>query len=223
MARGIVRQMGINPYTPVHDLQILLIDKLHRFEHEKDVCLLLQHEPVFTLGRHAKAHHLLMSPGQLKERGIELVHIERGGEVTYHGPGQIVCYPLLNLRRLKLRVVEYVDKLEQIMLDVVDHFGIAARRDERNHGIWYGNQKLGSVGIAVRHGISYHGMALNVSPDLTPFSWINPCGLSEVSMTSMAEILSNNDNKYNLLAEVESIMARQVNAVFATSQLEVYA
>ncbi len=180
-----IEQLGLTPYHVAYERQIQLLKKLHKDDREDDVCLILEHPSVFTLGRNGTTEHVTVSESFLQERDIKLIKIERGGEVTYHGPGQTVCYPIINLRRRKLSIVEYVHTLEQVMLAVVQHFGIAANRDDRNHGIWVDNQKLGSVGIAVRHGISYHGLALNVNMDLEPFSWMNPCGLHGVSMTSM--------------------------------------
>ena len=214
MKNGFVKQLGIIAYGPAHDLQMTLVDRLHRREQE-DVCLLLQHEPVFTLGRHASEEHIMVSPEKLAQNRIELVKTERGGQVTYHAPGQIIGYPIINLRRLKLRIADYVSALEQIMLDTVAEFGIAASRDKRNHGIWCGGKKLGSVGIAVRHGISYHGFALNVCPDMTPFNWINPCGMAEVSMTSMVEVLE----RKIAVQDVEAVLSRQIDSCFSIPEV----
>ena len=178
--------LGLLPYAQVHELQVELADWRHRNGESRDVFLLVEHPPVFTLGRHGSSEHLGVSPAFLKKRGIEVVTIERGGEITYHGPGQLVLYPILSLRARHLGVAAYVELLEELMLLVAADFGVIAGRDARNHGIWVGNNKLGSIGIAVRHGVSFHGLALNVAPDLTPFSWIDPCGLKNVGMTSLA-------------------------------------
>jgi lipoate-protein ligase B len=213
MNSNFIRKFGVIAYKPAHDLQMALVDKVHK-QAQGDVCLLLQHEPVFTLGRHASEEHVMVSQQILAKNSIDLVRTERGGEVTYHAPGQIVGYPILNLRRLQLSVVNYVAALEQVMLDVAAEFGITATRDRRNHGIWCGKQKLGSVGIAVRHGISYHGFALNVCPDMTPFCWINPCGLSGVPMTSMVELLGRRIT----VKEVETILAGHLNSMFSTRE-----
>ncbi|MEN8190715.1 MAG: lipoyl synthase [Thermodesulfobacteriota bacterium] len=203
-------QSGLTPYRRAYDQQMELLTQLHTGDREDDVCLILEHSPVFTLGRNGSPENVTVSDTFLQDRGIELIRIERGGEVTYHGPGQIVCYPIINLRRNRLTVVEYVQTLEQIMLSAVRRFGIEAKRDPRNHGIWLGDCKLGSVGIAVRHGISYHGLALNVNPDLEPFSWINPCGLSGVSMTSMARELEQEVS----IREVELAMIEEIIGAF---------
>ncbi len=206
-----VEQLGRVSYQSAHRRQMELVAQLHDNKGAGDVCMLLQHDPVFTLGRNAVPENVSVSESFLRARGMGLIRVERGGEVTFHGPGQIVCYLLVNLRRAGLAVVEFVRKLEQVMLDVVQRFGITAGRDSRNHGVWCGDQKLGSVGIAVRHGISYHGLALNVNIDLEPFGWINPCGLTGVSMGSMERECRRKLD----IAEVERVMREVVAKAFA--------
>jgi lipoic acid synthetase len=180
-----IEDCGLVEYRQAQQRQLELVALLHREPQEPDHGLILEHPPVFTLGRNGSAAHLVVDEAFLAQQHIELLRVERGGEVTYHGPGQLVCYPIINLRRLGLSVVDYVELLETVMLDVTASFGLNAARDRRNHGIWVAGRKLGSIGIAIRHSISFHGLALNVNLDLKPYSWINPCGLSEVSMTSM--------------------------------------
>ena len=184
MTAGFV-DLGLQPYAKVHALQVALAAARHRGGLDQDLFLCVEHPPVFTLGRHASRGHLGVSETFLAERGIEVVSIERGGEITYHGPGQLVLYPILSLKQRHLRVGDYVCLLEELMLHQAADCGVVASRDPRNHGIWVGNNKLGSIGIAIRHGVAFHGLALNVAPDLTPFSWINPCGLTGVGMTSL--------------------------------------
>jgi len=204
-----VEKLGLTPYRCAYDRQMELLKRVHENQ-EGNVCLVTEHQPVFTIGRHGSAKNVTVSEEFLQERGIELIRIERGGEVTYHGPGQIVCYPIMNLRKIGMSVVEYVHTLEQIMLNVVSFFGIQAGRDGRNHGIWVGDRKLGSVGIAVRHGISYHGLALNVNPDLEPFSWVNPCGLTGISMSSMEHELQHQLD----IKKVEPVLINEINLAF---------
>jgi lipoyl synthase len=206
-----VEQLGLSPYQVAYDRQMALLKQLHNNDLEDDVCLILEHPPVFTLGRNGTSVNVTVTKTFLAERNIELIRIERGGEITYHGPGQLVCYPIINLRRQQLTVTAFVHSLEEIMLAVAQHFGIVANRDTRNHGIWCGDQKLGSIGIAVRHGISYHGLALNVNMDLEPFNWMKPCGLSGVSMTSMEKQLQQTLS----FKEVEEVMSREITAAFS--------
>jgi len=177
--------LGLQPYTKVHALQVQLADGRNRGAVASDRFLCVEHPPVFTLGRHASRNHLGVSESFLAQRGIEVLPIERGGEITYHGPGQLVLYPIISLKKRHLRVGDYVCLLEELMLRLAADCGVRAHRDSRNHGVWVGNNKLGSIGIAIRHGVAFHGLALNVAPDLTPFSWINPCGLTGVGMTSL--------------------------------------
>lgn len=178
--------MGRVPYGPVRSFQAALVEARNKALIDHNIVLVLEHEPVFTLGRRGAEDSLLVTPEFLGRAGVPLVHTERGGDVTYHGPGQVVAYPIVNLRESRLKVVEFVEKLEEVMILTASNLGVKAVRDPRNRGVWVAGRKLGSVGIAVRRGISFHGLALNVNPDLTPFEWINPCGLQGVHMTSLA-------------------------------------
>ena len=152
----------------------------------RDIFLVVEHPAVYTLGRRGGREFLAVPETFLAEKGIPIVPIERGGVITYHGPGQLVLYPILHLRQAGLSVTDYVHRLEEVMIRLAATVGVEATRDPRNHGAWVGNRKLGSVGIAVRHGVSFHGLAINIDPDMAPFGWINPCGLTGVQMTSLA-------------------------------------
>jgi len=178
--------LGLLDYRSAHNLQTDLVNQRRHGELDRDLFLVTEHPRVFTLGRRGGLEHLLVSEDFLTGEGIAVVPIERGGDITYHGPGQLVLYPIIDLRRAGLSATGYVLRLEEVMLRLADDWGVTAARDPRNRGIWTGDKKLGSVGIAIRHGIAFHGLALNVNPSLTPFSWINPCGLKGVEMTSIA-------------------------------------
>jgi len=155
----------------------------------EDILLLLQHPPVMTLGRSGKVENLLASEATLKEKKIQLIFTDRGGDVTYHGPGQLVVYPILNLRLLGLSVPDYVWRLEDVVIRVLARFGISAGRVEKLRGVWVGQEKIASLGIHLSRWISKHGLALNVNTDLGPFRLINPCGITDRRVTSMAQIL----------------------------------
>ena len=155
----------------------------------RDIILLLEHAPVFTLGRRGGAENLTVSDAFLKKSGIQVLQVERGGDITYHGPGQMVVYPILDLDRQRLGITELVFMLEEVMIRVSESVGVRADRNPRNRGVWVGNKKLGSIGLAVRKGISFHGMALNVNLSMAPFKWIHPCGLTDISMTSLEKEL----------------------------------
>jgi lipoyl(octanoyl) transferase len=160
---------------------------MQRFTNERDASTpdeiwFLEHPPVFTLGMNATRDHVL-APGD-----IPVVEIDRGGEVTYHGPGQLVVYPLVDIRRAKLGVRDVITALEQSVVQLVREYGVAAEARREAPGIYVGNKKLGSVGLRIRRHSSYHGLAVNVNLDLEPFRRINPCGFQGLEMTQLAEI-----------------------------------
>ena len=155
-----------------------------------DRLLLVEHPPVLTLGRQADPSHVLASPAELERRGIEVLRVERGGEVTYHGPGQLVAYPILALSRRGVLLRPLVRALEAAMVETCAAFGVAAARREGHPGCWIdpmgAPRKIGALGIRVERGVSYHGIALNVDPDLADFALIDPCGMPGLVSTSIA-------------------------------------
>jgi lipoyl(octanoyl) transferase len=176
----LIRRLGRVAYEPTWRA-------MQRFTAERgadtpDEIWLLEHPPVFTLGVNASRAHLL-APGD-----IPVVQIDRGGQVTYHGPGQLVVYPLIDLRRLGLGIREFVCALERGVIDLAAGFGIAAQDSRSAPGVYVAGEKLASVGVRVRRNGSYHGLALNVALDLEPFSRINPCGYSGLRMTQLAAL-----------------------------------
>jgi lipoate-protein ligase B len=181
----IFADLGILDYQQAWQLQADLVAARRDGRIDANMILTLEHPSVFTLGRRGGLEYLLVSEDCLKRSGIPVVQVERGGFITYHGPGQLVLYPIIDLEAERFKVVDLVDALEEIMIRTAADWGVAAGRNPANRGVWVGLKKLGSIGIAVRRGVSFHGMALNVNLDLTSFSWIQPCGLSGVAMTSM--------------------------------------
>lgn len=181
--------LGQVDYAAAYALQQQLVERRRGGSPADDLFLQVEHPATFTLGRRGSRGNLMVGEEYLRQRGIPLVHIERGGDITYHGPGQLVLYPILHLHQAGMSVSPYVELLEEVMLRLAALCGVVAARDPRNHGVWVGGCKLGSVGIAIRRGIAFHGLALNVDINLTPFSWVNPCGLSGVSMTSLSREL----------------------------------
>lgn len=154
----------------------------------EDLMFLLEHPAVFTLGRNGGRENLMVSDAFLDEAGVSVMPSERGGNITYHGPGQIVGYPVIDLQRARMGVGDYVGALEDLMLAVAQAWGVVADRDPRNRGVWVAGAKAGSIGLCLRHGMAFHGFALNVNNDLKPFQWINPCGLAGVRMTSLRQV-----------------------------------
>ncbi len=178
--------LGLMEYQVAYDLQTTLVDRRRNLPEGNDTFLVVEHPSVYTLGRRGGREFLMVSEAFLEEKNIAIVPIERGGVITYHGPGQLVIYPIIHLKQAGLSVADYVARLEDLMIALAADVGVVAGRDERNHGVWVGDNKLGSIGIAIRHGVSFHGLALNVNLSLEPFGWINPCGLTGVRMTSLA-------------------------------------
>ena len=203
-------------YQKAWDLQLDLV-AARKEGRVTDVLLLVEHPPVFTLGRRGGRENLAVSEEFLKERGIPLTHVERGGNITFHGPGQLVGYPIIDLHAAKLGITEYVGRLEEVMILTAGHWGVCAGRNSLNRGIWVGNSKLGSIGIAIRRGISFHGFAFNVNVSLEPFGWINPCGLQGIGITSMeresSQKLPMNEVREQLKLNIESVFGIKVVTV----------
>lgn len=209
-----IRDLGLMAYTGVHRLQLQSVERqLNGGDREEEI-LITEHPPVYTLGNKGNLAGLLRSRAEIAEQGIEIVRTERGGDITYHGPGQLVVYPIVNLRRRGLSVTAFIAILEQIMVDTAADFGVTAVRDARNRGIWVGDNKIGSIGIRVRHGISFHGLAMNVNPSLEPFSWIRPCGLVGVGVTSLEKELGRG----LVLEEVRESMRKHMMISFCSQE-----
>ncbi|MFD0738841.1 lipoyl(octanoyl) transferase LipB [Lysobacter koreensis] len=175
-----VRDLGRQPYTPVWRAMQAFTDA--RDAETADELWLVEHDPVFTLGQAGKPEHVLM-PGD-----IPVLHVDRGGQVTYHGPGQIVLYPLLDLKRLKVGVKDYVCRIEQAIIDTLAQWNIEAVRRDGAPGVYVNGAKVAALGIRVRRGCTFHGLAFNIAMDLAPFSRINPCGYEGLQVTSMLDL-----------------------------------
>lgn len=174
------------------DLQDMLHERVSRLGSDMSGFLLLvQHRPVITIGRFGKNSNILCSEEYLKERGILVYKTRRGGDVTFHAQGQLVAYPIINLRGFRLGIRSYVHLLEETIIELLKYFGIVAVRREKYPGVWIGGEKIASIGIQVSKHTSMHGVALNVSNELDSFSLIVPCGISEVTVTSMEKLLNN--------------------------------
>ena len=208
-----VLDLGLVEYRKAWELQLRLVEARKQDVLKTDVVLLVEHPPVFTLGRRGGVANLNVSRSFLAGRNIEIVHVERGGDITYHGPGQMVVYPVVSLRNMGLGVLSYVEGLEEIMIRTMEGWGIKGRRNSTNRGAWVGMRKIGSIGIAVRRSISFHGLALNVNTDLEPFTWVNPCGLQDVMITSMQQQLG----KVIPMKEVKQAARQHMQDVFGVS------
>ena len=155
----------------------------------QDVLLLLEHPPVVTLGRSSKEKHLVASPEFLRNQGVELFEVERGGDVTFHGPGQLVGYPIVDLKRHRQDLHWYLRKLEEVLINTLADYGIRGERNLSFTGVWTRGKKIASIGVHARDWVTWHGFALNVTTDLSYFDLIVPCGINGVVMTSIAREL----------------------------------
>jgi len=183
-----------------------------------DTLLLLEHPPVFTLGRNANDANILASREFLRDAGIEIFRVERGGDVTYHGPGQLVGYPILNLKNFRMDVGWFVHSLEELLIRALNDFNIRAKRVEKLVGVWVdGDAKIAQIGARIEEWITYHGFALNVDPNLAHFDLIVPCGISDKAVTSMARVL----NRAIDARAVRAHIARYFADVFGAELIEI--
>jgi lipoyl(octanoyl) transferase len=208
-----VRRLGTVPYQEAVDLQARLVDD-RKAGRIPDQLLLLQHPPVITLGvktRHDRSH-LLETPEALAKRGVDLFETGRGGDVTYHGPGQLVGYPIVDLRPDRCDVHQYVRDLEETLIRTVARFGVAAHRVAGLTGVWVGDEKIAAIGVRIAGWVTSHGFALNVSTNLDHFSLIVPCGIVGRGVTSLERLVGPVP-----MALVESAVIDEFGAVFGRS------
>ena len=182
-------QLGTVPYLEALELQRDLARRRITGEINEDLLLLLEHPPVVTLGRTAKEAHIVSSPDRLRARGVEVHEVERGGDVTFHGPGQLVGYPILDLKRHRQDLHWYLRQVEEALIVALGDVGIAAERHTGYTGVWTHGRKIASIGVHARDWVTWHGFALNVTTDLSYFDLIVPCGIPQVQMTSVTREL----------------------------------
>jgi lipoyl(octanoyl) transferase len=185
----LVADLGTLPYAEALDLQRAVARARISGDIAEDVLLLVEHPPVITLGRSTKAGNLLASPELLAARGVELFEVDRGGDVTFHGPGQLVGYPIIDLKRHRQDLHWYLRQVEAALIQGLAPFGIAGGRSVGQTGVWTAGRKLASIGVHARDWVTWHGFALNVTTDLSYFDLMVPCGIAEVTMTSVAREL----------------------------------
>ena len=204
-----VLDLGRRPYREVWELQHSLHEAV-REGREPDTWIVVEHDPVITLGRQAKRENVLLSDETLAAKGVDLVAIERGGDVTYHGPGQLVVYPIRKLERFR-EVVPLVRALEGAVIETVAEFGIAADRWSEHAGVWVGRDQICAIGLAVRKMVSLHGIALNVATELDYDRLINPCGLTDRGITS----ISKETGRAVTIDEVKPVLLAALARAFA--------
>lgn len=183
-----------------------------------DTLLILEHPPTITIGKSGKLQNILVSHQQLQNSGISIVSTDRGGDVTYHGPGQLIGYPIIDLRDRGKNVRRYVHDIEEVIVRTLNDLGIKGDRNESHPGVWVGNEQIAAIGLRTKMGVSMHGFALNVNTDLEKFSLINPCGCSDIKATSCSRLLSREVS----MAEVTTVLLTHFSEVF-NYQIEIRA
>jgi len=206
------RDLGLSPYQQTWDLQKTLQSRRIKNEIE-DTVLLVEHEPVYTFGKNADDNHLL----QNYPDDVQVFHIERGGDVTFHGPGQLVGYPIIDLHNYKKSISWYMRSLEDVIIDTLDHYGIAASRKDGLTGVWVNDEKIAALGVRISRWVTMHGFALNVNTDLHYYTGIIPCGIFEYGVTSMQKILGKememDEVKYILIEQFQNVFNQQQSPV----------
>lgn len=215
-----VVQLGERPYGEVLQLQRDLATRRADGALEHDVLLLVEHPPVVTLGRGTLVSSLPIPPAELRRRGVEVHEVERGGDVTWHGPGQLVGYPILDLRGHRQDLHWYLRTLEDALIDALESLGIPADRVPGRTGVWTAGRKIASIGVHARRWVTLHGFALNVVNDLAGFELIVPCGLDGVVMTSVAEELAGADAGPALMARTSARVVEALGVVFDRAPTE---
>ena len=205
----IVHRLGRVPYAEGLELQTRLVAE-RQAGRVPDSLLLLEHNPVFTLGRNARAENVRFPVEALRARGFDVFEAGRGGDVTYHGPGQVVGYPVIDLSPDRRDVHRYVRDLEQVMIGACGDYGIEARRIPGLTGCWVGDEKIGAIGVRIARWVTSHGFAFNVANDLAPFGLIVPCGISDRGVTSLSRLLGREVE----LDEVMTCLVRRMAQVF---------
>lgn len=186
----LICDLGVQPYGAALDLQRAVARARISGAFDQDLLLLVEHPPVVTLGRSSKAQHVRASPDTLASRGVEVHEVERGGDVTFHGPGQLVGYPIMDLKRHKQDLHWFLRQVEEVLIRALAAFGVEGERSVGLTGVWTGGRKIASIGLHARDWVTWHGFALNVETDLSYFDLIVPCGIGEVEMTSLSAELT---------------------------------
>tara|TARA_B100000315_G_C14594741_1_gene598188 strand:+ start:4089 stop:4868 length:780 start_codon:yes stop_codon:yes gene_type:complete len=205
-----VHRIGSQPYEPVWETQKDLVKKRH-LGLIPDSLIMVEHEPVYTVGKNGNDNHLLQS----RRPDVPIFQIERGGDVTYHGPGQIVGYPILDLHDHKMSISWYMRSLEEVIINSLSQFGIAAERRNGLTGVWVGDMKIAALGVRISRWVTMHGFALNVNTDLSYFDGIIPCGIFEYGVTSMEMMLGEKI----ALPQVEEVLIKEFMKTFNFNEL----
>jgi lipoate-protein ligase B len=203
-----VVDLGIIDFEQAYGIQSSIVDKIRKDEAE-DVFIICEHKPVITLGRSAKQSNIIVDAEILNKKGVKVININRGGDVTFHGPGQIVVYPLIDLKKIRKDVHFYLFLIEKFIVRFLLNFGLQGEPHIYGTGVWVNQGKIASLGIGVRHWVTYHGFSLNVE-DIDGFSFINPCGMRGLKITSIEKELK----KHIAICEVKSRLSKEIICFF---------
>ena len=199
--------LGLIQYAPAFAIQDQALQA--RLEGKLASTVILQENfPIFTIGRSGSRNNILSSREDLEKRGIEVMEVNRGGDVTYHGPGQLIVSPLLYLGDIGLNANQYLHRLEDVLIQLLACFDIQTSKKDALPGVWLENTKIAAVGIAVKHGYTFHGFSLNIDPDLTAFNLINPCGVRQMPVTSMQQVLGQVPPVDQIKTELKRILQK---------------
>lgn len=203
-----VEDLGRRDYQSTWDYQVLVSERVK--SGANDCLILVEHDPVLTLGANYHEENLLLTADEYQALGIDVIRTDRGGDVTYHGPGQIVIYPIFDLERHGRDLHRWMRQLEETMIVTLAHFGICGERRSVYTGAWVGDEKVAAIGVKIRRWVSLHGIALNVNNDLAPFSQIVPCGIQDFGVTSMTRLLDRDVS----IEEVKPVVVDAFRRVF---------
>ncbi|HEX6221157.1 MAG TPA: lipoyl(octanoyl) transferase LipB, partial [Acidimicrobiia bacterium] len=209
------RWLGRLPYTEAWDLQRAFHEGRVRGRTQDDYLLLLEHPPVFTIGRNGDSSNLLVGMNGAHDKGAEVHHIDRGGDITFHGPGQLVGYPIIQLEDPK-QIVPYVRKIEEVLIRTLADFGVEGWREDGYTGVWTGKGKVAAIGIRVSRRVTMHGFALNLHPDMDYFGMMNPCGITDREVATLSDLVGR---KVTLEEAVEALVPH-FEAVFGYPESE---
>ncbi len=207
--------LGLISYSRAEEIQL---DRLWEIKNgAENTVFFLRHPPVITLGKNGGRENLLVDMPRLKDEGIEVVQSSRGGNITCHFPDQLIMYPVLRIEKRSGGIKKFFSDLQEAAIRTLDHFGISAHSRDGYPGVWTNGKKIASIGIAVKHWITYHGLSLNIGPDLSLFEYITPCGLREARQTSIHHEINTNDIEYN---EVKEVLSDFMQKQFTDSALD---
>jgi len=206
-----VLDLGLIDYQTAYSIQTKVFQECYEGK-SLDTLIIQENTPIISLGKGSHQEHLLINEDELKALGIDLVYADRGGDITYHGPGQLVISPILHLKRYTTSVHQYVRDLEEVVIRLLNRYQIAGYRIEGLSGVWVGSDKIAAIGIAVQHGITRHGVSINVNPDLAHYDYIIACGLKDRNITSFNKL----GVQVNELSQIRDDFIAEFNQVFST-------